>query len=671
MRSALVALGALLVFAFAAAPASAHAAVVSSSPEAGAILGSPPGVVRISFSEPLNVKLSRAEVIDPSGRSVSGAATGPGEIGVPLATSLPGIYEVRWSSVSTIDGHTLHGSFRFGVGVDPGEAESSLGGLGPGEVAVATFRIIEYLGLLTSIGMLLLGRLAARNPRLPWVRFRLSAVLWASFAAGVFVVVGEAALASWPPNLGAFLLTGLPGIARLVRLGALLAAALVANRRRGLVAPLVAVALFSMAAAGHAAASTLGVLVDAVHLGAAGLWAGGILALSTLRPSGGWRGEGRVLLDRFTPVAIGAFAITVATGSVRGFQELGSLGDLVGSSYGLILLAKIVAVAIMVQLSILAWRRLSAGVRIEAIVAIVVVIAAGLLAAFPLPPGRLAEAEDAGSHEEGVSALPVGGELTMGAHAGQVLVGFSISPARPGENRLLLFVRSLNGDEADAKLPVGVSVDGDQIPITQCGPTCREGSTLLRGGERVEISIETPTGGTARLVVPPLPVRDGSALLQRSIETTHELRSFRAEETLTSGLATVRTRYWFQAPDAMRVQIPGGATSVLIGETRFLQQRPGGPWTKSSIPATRVPTLLWDAFAPYLDVRVAGFERIGGARTTIVSFYGSAGEDVPAWFRLWIRADGLVVRSEMLADGHFMTDEYFGFDDPVMITRPT
>src|SRR5439155_13173982 len=111
----------LLVLAFAAIPnvAQAHAVVASSQPEAGQRLGTAPGVVILEFTEPLNAKLSRANVTDPTGRRFTGGATQGSEIRVPLRTNAPGIYTVRWASVSALDGHAVRGSFQFGVGVSP------------------------------------------------------------------------------------------------------------------------------------------------------------------------------------------------------------------------------------------------------------------------------------------------------------------------------------------------------------------------------------------------------------------------------------------------------------------------------------------------------------------------------------------------------------------------
>src|SRR5712691_7207510 len=94
----------LAVLAFVAAPsvAEAHAAFVAAEPGAGERLPTAPGVVVLRFTEPINVKLSRASVTDPSGRRFEGAASGPQEIQVSLSTNAPGVYQVTWTTVSIV-----------------------------------------------------------------------------------------------------------------------------------------------------------------------------------------------------------------------------------------------------------------------------------------------------------------------------------------------------------------------------------------------------------------------------------------------------------------------------------------------------------------------------------------------------------------------------------------
>src|SRR5215831_4732915 len=116
------------------ASASAHAVPVSSTPAPGARLGAAPAAVVIVFDEPLEPGLSGTTVIDPAGRRFTGTVSGK-TIRVPLSTSARGIYQVDWKTVSVVDGHTITGTFRFGVGVSPAVATTAVGTTAQGPTA--------------------------------------------------------------------------------------------------------------------------------------------------------------------------------------------------------------------------------------------------------------------------------------------------------------------------------------------------------------------------------------------------------------------------------------------------------------------------------------------------------------------------------------------------------
>jgi copper transport protein len=682
----LVPLAAVLVLAT-PGPARAHAGFISSQPEPGSTLGSAPGVVTLEFSEPLNQKLSRASVTAPDGQTFDGVASGNRAVRVPVSTNLPGIYRVEWTTVSTVDGHTLRGSFEFGVGVSPGEgAEGTVWDEpAPFDLLIAVGRTVEDAALLLAVGMLVVGglgrRAGAAGTPLGWVRLRLRPALVVALLAGTSVIVGEALLAAPPPSAGAvvtYLTTGLTGVARLTR-PFVEAAALVLSfvGVRAVVLPLVG-ALVLLSAAGHAAVvrpAWWGIGVEAVHLVSAGVWGGGILALASLRPSGGWLGpEGRRLLERFSPVALAAFGLTAAAGTIRGVQEVGSIRDLFTSSYGLVLLAKVLVVAIMVQLSVLAWRRLLGAPRLEAGLVLLVVAAAALLAAFPLPPARVTAALE-GSAEATASrtGLPRDGDLTLGDHAGQVLVGLTLRPGAPGPNEVLLYLLPLEGEQGASGLRAEVTVDGRPLPLEQCGRTCRQATAGLEGGERLAVRVAGPTGGTAVFRLPELPAPGGDAPVEQMMDRMHRLTSYRLDETLSSGLAVVRSTYAFQAPDRVQakvMQASGGSETIWVGSARYQRKLPSGAWAvEKGGPPPKVPSFIWDFFRPFLEAHIVGAARVEGVPVKVVAFFGDGG-GLPVWFRLWIDPQGLVHRAEMRAQGHFMDHRYFDFDQPARITPP-
>jgi copper transport protein len=667
-----------VVFVWSPGVALAHSVLASSQPAAGQRLGTAPGVVLLGFTEPLNRPLSRAVVTDPTGRRFTGGASGDEEIRVPLSTNAPGVYRVDWTTVSTLDGHTWRGSFEFGVGVAPGAAPTEAG-VGPGgdDLLLAIGRWVEALALLLAMGMLLLRRLARGRPELGWVRVRIAPVLGAALVAGLAVVVGEAATASGsfaPSGFLGYVTVGLPGWARVARLACEALAVIVALLGWPSLWLWTVGAVVALAASGHGAAITptwWGVTVDAVHLLAAGLWAGGILALATVRPPGGWRGPAaRALLARFSPPALTAFAVTVGFGAIEGIQELGGPGALVASPYGRVLLAKILLVALMVPLSFVAWRVRGPRLRIEATLAVGVVAAAAVLAAFPVPPSRLVDEEAARRIAPQATALPREGDLTMADHAGQVLVGLTLRPARPGTNQVLVYLLPIEGEKAAGSLRAHLLLGGTSPPLARCGDTCRRATVDLQGDQDVSVRVDGPKGGLTTFHLPSLPAPGGAALLQRAEDRIHRLRSYRLFETLNSGIATIAGRYAYQAPNRMASTVNGSQT-VWVGGTRYMRERPGAPWkVERGGPSIPVPKFIWDYFAPFVSPRIVGAGRVDGEPVTIVSFFAGREQGTPVWFELWIDPSGLVLRAHMRAIGHFMDDHYFGFDAPLQILPP-
>lgn len=663
----------------------AHAAFVSSQPAAGERLSAAPGIVVLLFTEPINVRLSRAAVTDPTGRRFEGRAIGERELQVRLETNAPGAYTVEWTTVSTVDGHTLRGSYQFGVGVTlQADAEASTT-LAPqrADLLIALFRAAEYAALLLAVGMLLLRQLAGRTPPLAWLRVRPPLALAAALASGLAVVLGEALAAAPAPSADAvvqYLTTALPGAARLARLGLEGAALAAYFLVRNLAWVPLAGAMLALAAAGHAAAvrpAWWGMAVDAIHIVTAALWAGGVLALATLRPPGGWRArEGRQLLERFTPVALCAFLLTVGSGVLRGAQELAGAGDLVGSSYGQVLSAKALSVAAMVPLSLLAWRRRSVALRAEAGLAVVVVAAAALLAAYPLPPARAGEAETAaaGDAAAATTALPQAGDLTLGGDAGEVLVGLTLRPGVPGRNEVLVYVLPRDGAAAAAGLPAELAVQGRPVLLRTCGAPCRRGEAEVQGGERVEVRVAGPTGGTAAFALPPLPAPDATSVLEQAQALMRALQTLRVDEELRPAEPPIRGAYTYQAPDRMHSSLSTGTELVWVGGTRYFRPRSDGPWrveaTRLSI---RAPSFIWDSEGQYIRQVVAprllGTASLGGADVRVIAFFVVRGRS-PIWFRLWVDATGLVRRSEMRAQSHFMDHRYYDFDAPFVIEAP-
>lgn len=108
---------------------SAHAELVSTSPEAGANLDEPPTEVVMTFETEINRDGSEFTVTDAAGNTV-----GTGEVDLDVAErnemrgdveiSEPGVYTVAWTTVAE-DGFEESGVFTFGYAADPPAPSSS------------------------------------------------------------------------------------------------------------------------------------------------------------------------------------------------------------------------------------------------------------------------------------------------------------------------------------------------------------------------------------------------------------------------------------------------------------------------------------------------------------------------------------------------------------------
>lgn len=114
--AALVAL--LLSFGLVAAPASAHDALVASTPTDGETLTTAPTELTLSYNAEIAQIGADVVVTDPAGTVVSQPLTVAGtDVVVPLASDLaPGAYAVAWR-VTSSDGHPIDGLLAFTLDV--------------------------------------------------------------------------------------------------------------------------------------------------------------------------------------------------------------------------------------------------------------------------------------------------------------------------------------------------------------------------------------------------------------------------------------------------------------------------------------------------------------------------------------------------------------------------
>ena len=704
-----------------------HAAFVGAEPQAGARLETSPRQVTLSFTEPLNERLSRVELRTAAGERVPLAAQAPSAKRVvlrPREALDTGAYRVKWHTVSTEDGHALEGVFSFGVRAPPAGGghqveQSPLARAGWVRVA---FRAVLYVTVLLFAAALFIPPLLRLRDRSPgsWVapdalatdgavdpsaieqreRRVMSDLGWLSVGAAVAATLAEAADAAGGLSVNGmrdFLLSSSSGVTRVLVVAALALAALAAPRRRGWAAAYAVTALWAIAASGHASSATPrapSILNDWVHLVAGAVWLGGIGLLAlvlapTLRRGGhpARQAVARHVLPRFGRVALPAFLVAAATGVVSLLAQLGHIDALWTTTYGRVLAVKIVLVGLIAAASAAhAWllrpRLLASGharwstaerrhwrlVRAEPVAGLAIVVAVALLVAFPLPPRQLGEAGDAVAATPTCSPCPLPApapdELAVAAPAGfHVVAGW----LRRNGREVRGTIRVLDQQGQPAAVPFAVLAARQE----GCGRGCRR--FRLNGGDQVRVAVSAR--GRRDVASLPASWRSESApaarrVLRRAQHTMRRLRSVRQHEKVTSGPGSFAgTVYTLRAPNRMRFITNLGAATVSIGKRRWARTGDSAwsrvpSWSGSVFSVRR--WFRWTTYAR--SIQILDRRREGNRRVTELALMDPA---TPVWFLLVVDdRTGRVLRERMTARAHFMRARYEAFNADLAVKAP-
>ena len=284
----LAAAAALLAAAAAAPQAWGHARIVSTTPGAGDVLASAPKRVTIRFDDTVRVLGGTTVVGNSDKRAVTaGKPSASGRlVTIPLRKLRDGDYTVRWSVLSD-DGHTIDGVFAFAVGAGRAPPTAALSAGGTNLTRNVISRWFFFAGLLVAVGVALFVPLAWRPALRAAGAEPDERVLWPLPFAGFFLAfLGASTLI--PDHDPATTRFGLAyevgGIVAVV--GATLSAIAFVDRRFGRAAFVCALALLPIpSVAGHALdrgqwPRPLNVTADILHVGAAAVWIGGLLALA-------------------------------------------------------------------------------------------------------------------------------------------------------------------------------------------------------------------------------------------------------------------------------------------------------------------------------------------------------------------------------------------------------
>jgi len=499
--TAAFALAALLAL-LAPAAALAHAQLEGTSPERGAVVKHEPAAVIFRFDEPVEGNFGAVRVYDANGDRVDeGDAFHPGgegpRLGVHLRPGLAGGSYTATYRVVSADGHIVSSGFVFSIGragKAPAETVSELtAGAGSGPVTETAFGIargLQYAAIALGVGGLAflmlawLPALAAVGGGESWrraslvfaSRLRVMLLLAAgigaiSAVAGVVLEGAEAAGISGFSALKESIVRetletkfgtiwGLAVIAW-IAFGVLVALVLRPAQGKGreawLRAALAAVPLVFIvlvpALSGHGSTQSpvaLNFPVNVIHVGAMGIWLGGLAALLFVAPRGTRELEpgdrSRLLaaaLSRFSEVALIAVGAILLTGLIQAYVYVRHLDDLIATGYGRAVLIKFVLLMVLIAIgahnrrrSVPRLNRIAAGgespgraglilrraLRAEVALLVVVIGVTAALASYAPP----------------VTAQ--GGPFSSETLVGPIQLEMSVEPATVGANEIHIYL---------------------------------------------------------------------------------------------------------------------------------------------------------------------------------------------------------------------------------------
>lgn len=535
LAGALSAVLALVGSVLVAAPASAHASLLTTDPSEGQVLASTPDKATFTFDEPVRSQSGGVHLFDARGDQLDATSkTTDDRLVVDLPGTLAdGTYVVAWRVISS-DGHPVAGALTFSVGTPSTTvaAAAAVPQTSPVVVraALGVVQALTYLGVFGACGLVVflllllpresglsklreqLGRLAARCALLTLAAGALLLPLTSLYQRAD----GLGALGSSEPWVDSF--SGVETVSS-VLLAAGTAMAVAFARRdqplrsdRVIALGSVLLTLASLSLVGHTRSVlpfAVMVAADLSHVAAGSVWFGGLIGLVislrrlTERPR-----IGALVLGRFSALAAWLLVLVAVSGSVLAWRILQTWSNLVDTNFGRVLLVKIAVVALVAAIAgwnryrvmpavlsetgfadrAVASSRLQRTVRVEAVLLVGVLGLTGFLVdRSPVP-------------DTGAIALPGGFDSsTFSGQTGSVKVVAVVQPATVGRNEILLQLQDVAGDPIE--------------PVATPTLNARDGDLAL--GEQEVTNVDSGTY-RAQVVLP----RAGTWTLQVSVRLT-------------------------------------------------------------------------------------------------------------------------------------------------------
>jgi copper transport protein len=472
--------------------AAAHAVLLQATPADGERLASAPARVELRFNEPVRLHALRLAGTGGIAAALVPEAGAADRIAARLPALGPGSYAVSWR-LSSIDGHPVSGSIAFSVG--PGSVDGADGA----EEAVpvpaadawgtlhAAGRAVAFAAGLTAAGALLFLALFGRQPAVDAAavrRFALAATALATAAVMAVATAARAILDGGGPGSAVLAraadwTAAGPDPASALRLGGLALLALGAAVPRATVpagvAGAVAVAA-SFGATGHTVAHAASAdqpwlpALLAVHLLGVSFWIGALWPLLHAARTGDGPAV-RPLMARFSAVALVAVPVLVLAGLIVAAALVGGWQALAATAYGRLLCAKILLVGGMLALAAAnRWRLVPALASDRRALPR---LRRSIGAEIVLALGVFAAT--AAMTSVNPPPRPIG-EVTATASTGPLALALTVSPGLPGTNEVVVRITGADGapfDPQQATLRLsspGLGIEEIVRPMDRTGP---------------------------------------------------------------------------------------------------------------------------------------------------------------------------------------------------------
>lgn len=480
-------LGIVALAALPSSTVSAHAALETSTPAANSVLEESPPQIVLDYDEDIEASLASIKVFGSDGTAVEVGAPVAGADASIVQADLPklddGLYAVTWR-VSSADGHVVDGAFSFQVGTAAAGNGQDLidqvrGGDGVDPGVKWVYTVARFLSLAGAILLIGVGVWSVQGRPALGTRRGIQTLMWVGLvalligSAFAFMMFGAQAKGGtvgdgFKPSVWADVVATQTGrmlwlrFALAVVLGVMLLKwkSHASTWWEGVAGSAGLITIVTFSASGHPNSmdpKLLWITLDAIHLTAIVLWVGGLLALLFAGKS--WLSEPEAVrpVQRFSMTAFVAVPLIVATGVAATLKLAGGLDDVTATTWGRLLLAKVMVVIAMVAVGgVSRWMLHHDGagsirrtVAIEAVMGLLIVgLAAGMVGQPPRPP---------------VAAAPFSQTVT----ANGVIAAVSISPGSVGGNDIHVVVTPPGGSiDPVANVTARVSLPAANVPFS-------------------------------------------------------------------------------------------------------------------------------------------------------------------------------------------------------------